>query len=277
MADQNDNPIAEIEDDLGYELIDETVVVEDPALAYQTKIAELEAQILASQAAPVVAPQPVAGMQELADILKTNQSPAVDPKAEKAAKFNAMYQAAEKGYHDDPLGNATKISAALMETLEADFNQKFNAQAAQLSQMNAQSNDAELMALYGDEVKDIASTLPPSGSVYQDAIAQVKMNHYDDIMAAKVQAEVAKAIEAAGVAPQVAKTPAEIQAAAGFTNASAAPATEAVKAPKLRFTSIEIAGMKKWGNEHMLNWDTGTNKEYIMKKFGAHKAAGGTI
>lgn len=275
-VDANVNPTPEvIEDDFTYDIVEETPQEDPKTLLLQTQIAEMQAKLDEAEAAKAIVPQQDNGMAELTAVLKAQNAPKT-PSAQEAwtEKFKTAYEDANKNYHDDPLGKSTQLNALMMEKLQNDMEQKFNQQAATISQLNAQSVDTELMTKYGDEIKEIASALPPSASVYQEAIATVKMNHFDEIMTAQVEAAVAKQMEA--ILPP-AKSPEEIAASVDFTNSVSAPATEQARRPKPQVTQAEVTKLEAWGSTHMLDWSVAGNKEFTIKRYLEHKANGGMI
>lgn len=275
LIDDKVNLTPEIEEDeFSYEVVEETPAEDPQTLLLQTQIAEMQAKLDEAKAV-TNAPRPEDnGMLELAAAIKLQNSPKLPDAAEEFnARFQKEYEAANKDYHNDPLGNSTKINALMMEKVQHDMDVKFNQQAATISQLNAQSADSDLMAKYGDEIKEIASSLPPSSSVYQEAVSKVKMNHFDEIMAVQVEQAIAKQLEA--LKPK--KTPEETAASVDFTNSTAAPVPAEVKKPVPKVTQAEVTRLEGWAKNHMLDWSVKGNKEYTIQRYLKHKASGGMI
>lgn len=256
VADENETQVDEATLKLQEEIQNLTKQNEELQKKFQTTTAE---QTSASQ------------LEKLAEVLqKQNSAPPESEVREPnfQEQYNKIVENVQKNYHSDPVKSVIDLTAPLFGQMEQKMNSAVSEQQKLTSKLLAmQSQDKSIMDSYGQEVEQLVQSLPPSNSVYQDAIARVKANHFDELLQAQVNAKLEEAIAQAGGQATV-ENPAEIEQKAPFTlaNKPQAPASQMQK-QRISITRQEEAFLKNYANNHMLDWNNPVHKATLVKKY----------
>jgi len=246
---------------------------EEATIKLEQQMAEQQALIEKLQNEKAQAAPPANDMDKLADLLSQRLGPVptgpTEPTAEqKQQEYLKLVEGVRQNFHADPTGNVLKLIEPVLQQVQEQNQEMIQKQSLKISELSAyNSPDAPYMQKYGDEVRQLVATLPPSGNVYQQALAQVKVNHTDDIIAERVQAALDEALAKAR-GQEV--TPAEVQQQAPFslaTQQGTPAAASIVQKQKVQVSIAEQNKLKQFAMNHMLSWDNPQHQNLILKQY----------
>lgn len=258
------------DDEFNYVVTDEEEKpVDEEKLKIQTELAEAQAEIdklrQMSQSANIENTSQKQ-MEELANVIKNSMQSAIPspPQVNPQEDYLKKVEEIRKDWHSDPAGNVLKLIEPLMQQMQGSVNSRVNTMAMSTSKTLAVSGaDAGIYSKYSDEVEAIASSLPPSETVYQDAIKQVKANHLDDIIAEKV------AEQLAGKVTENKLTPDQVAQRADTTLSGAPQVGNAQVAAeqKSRITKAEEAKLQQYALQKGIPWHVEKYRNLIVKNY----------
>lgn len=255
------NPTPVIEDEgFKLEVIEEGAVVKDDAtLALEAQIAELTAQKEALSVAPT--PPTDGGMAALAEaIAKMNKAPEPVQAPSKEIDYEAILKEVDTNFYKDaPSQSMLKLMTPVLQQMKAETNKVTQTQAVQISKLTALADESnkQLYGKYSTEIEEVAKGLGAGESVYQQAIAQVKLNHIEDIIAERTQSSLATQV--AAVEAEALKTP----------NIGSQPTVTSAGVPRqaaprvASATPAEIETMKNFALQKGFNWNDQGDQEFI--------------
>lgn len=238
--------VPEVEDDsFNLEVVDTTEIPEkDQAyIDLETKLAEQTAELERLKAVPPQAPTDP-GLRELAEAIKASTLKKDEPKKPQAqVDLAKLIEEKNAEFYKNPGQSVYELITPVLQQMKAETSQEVLSLKVANSKLSALSSDDNklLYGKYSDEVEQIAKTLPQDANVYQNALNQVKMNHFQELVQ-----EQAQTLAQSLITEQTQKVEEEAKqmaSGASFTNAGA-PATP--KPRKVQITPAQKQAIDNW-------------------------------
>ncbi len=236
---------------------------DEEKLALEAKIAEMEAENAKykaqmdelSKASP-----PRESVSAIAEELRKLAQPAPAKPEETQTDFKKLFEDVDKNFYTSPSKSVVDVVTPIVQSMDKKYTDVIAKQALNISKLTVlydESSKGDYIK-YKDEVESIVSSLPPSESVYAEALKTVRANHFDDILAEKVQAQVEAMAQKAeqNVQQQQAATP-------QFTNAAQVQQARAKNV--MRITPNQEAAARKWAMIKGYDWSDPAEKEWVLK------------